>query len=50
MPTSAPKPNSAPSVNRVEAFTITTAESTSARNRSALRESVVTMDSVCPVL
>ena len=37
MPTSAPKPNSPPSVKRVEAFAITTAESTSARKRSRVR-------------
>src|SRR5690625_2953812 len=34
IPISAPKPNSPPSVKRVEAFTMTAAESTSAMNRS----------------
>ncbi len=46
MPTSAPKPNSPPSVNRVEALAMTTAESTSARKRSACASSAVTIDSV----
>src|SRR5437870_4940474 len=49
IPTSAPRPSSPPSVNRVEAFTITAAESTSAMKRSALARSLVTMASVCPV-
>ena len=35
MPTSAPRPNSPPSVNRVEAFTATTAESTAAQRFTA---------------
>ncbi len=35
IPISAPKPNSPPSVKRVEAFTITAAESTAAVNRRA---------------
>ena len=46
MPTSAPNPNSPPSVKRVEAFAMTTAESTSARKRSAFSSSAVTIDSV----
>jgi hypothetical protein len=46
IPTSAPKPNSPPSVNLVEALTMTTAESTSFKNLSALAMSLVRIDSV----
>ena len=49
MPISAPKPNSPPSVNRVEALTITAAASTSAVHRRAAARSWVTMASVWPV-
>jgi hypothetical protein len=49
MPTSAPKPNSPPSVKRVEAFTITVDESTSFRKRSAFSTFSVMMLSVCLV-
>src|SRR6478735_4817348 len=49
MPTSAPRPSSPPSVNRVEAFTMTAAESISAMNLSALARSLVRIASVCPV-
>src|SRR5262249_42082509 len=48
MPISAPKPNSPPSVNRVEALTITAAASTSATTRRAAACEPVTMASVCP--
>ena len=41
--------DAAPSVNRVEALTMTAAASTSLRNRSALPRSFVTIDSVCLV-
>src|SRR4051812_38350022 len=47
IPISAPKPNSPPSVNRVEAFTSTAAESTSAVNRRAAPWSSVTIASLC---
>src|SRR5699024_8268369 len=47
IPISAPKPNSPPSVKRVEAFTITAAASTrDTKYREAFRESV-TIASVC---
>jgi farnesyl diphosphate synthase len=46
MPISAPKPNSPPSANCVEALCSTIAESTSFRNRSAAAASSVTMQSV----
>ncbi len=48
MPISAPKPNSPPSVNRVEALTMTAAESTRAVNRRAACRSRVTIASVWP--
>src|SRR5260370_14813367 len=47
MPISAPKPNSAPSVNRVEAFQYTAAESTPARNLRPLVSSRVMIASEC---
>src|SRR6202035_2930397 len=47
MPISAPKPNSAPSVKRVEAFQYTAAESTPRRNLRAFTSSLVTMESEC---
>ena len=46
MPISAPKPNSPPSANWVEALCSTIAESTSARKRSAAAASSVTIASV----
>jgi len=49
MPISAPNPNSPPSVNRVEALTITAAASTSATQRRAAARSSVTIASVWPV-
>lgn len=49
MPISAPKPNSPPSVNRVEALTITAAASTRATNSRAAACESVTIASVCPV-
>src|SRR5581483_6841931 len=48
MPTSAPNPNSPPSVNCVLAFTYTAAASTSLRKRSAAARSLVTMASEWP--
>src|SRR5580698_5461602 len=45
IPISAPKPNSPPSVKRVEAFQYTAAESTPRRNFRAFASSRVTMDS-----
>src|ERR1019366_804064 len=50
MPISAPNPNSPPSVNRVEALTMTAAASTSAVQRRAAPRSSVTIASVWPVL
>ena len=50
MPISAPKPNSPPSTNRLEAFTSTAAASTSAVNRWAARCDSVMIVSLCPVL
>ena len=47
MPISAPKPNSPPSVNRVEALTSTAAESTAATKRWALVWESVTIASEC---
>src|SRR6478609_2267378 len=47
IPISAPKPNSPPSVNRVEALTRTDAESTSATKRWAARTDSVTIASEC---
>src|SRR4051794_37928792 len=49
MPISAPKPNSAPSVNRVDALTITAALSTVATNRRAACCDDVTIASVWPL-
>ena len=49
MPISAPKPNSPPSVNRVEALTITAAASTRAVNARAAAWERVMIDSVCDV-
>src|SRR5205085_7603044 len=49
MPISAPKPNSSPSVKRVDALTTTAAASTSRVNRRALARSVVQMASVWPL-
>ena len=49
MPISAPNPNCSPSVNAVEALTITAAASTPSVNRWAAAMLVVTMASVCPV-
>jgi len=46
MPISAPKPNSPPSVNRVEALTMTAAASTSVVKRRAAARSSVTIASV----
>jgi hypothetical protein len=46
MPLSAPKPNSPPLANGVEALCSAIAESTSFRNRSASSASSVTMQSV----
>ena len=46
IPISAPKPNSPPSVKRVEALIMTTAESTCAANVRAAGRSSVTMQSV----
>src|SRR5207237_3836386 len=48
MPISAPKPNSSPSVKRVEALTITTAASTSRAKRRAVSRSRVQTASVWP--
>ncbi len=48
MPISAPKPNSPPSVKRVDALTITAAESTPAVNRDEAARDEVTIASVCP--
>src|SRR5580704_17573239 len=45
MPISAPKPNSVPSVKRVEAFQYTAAESTPRKNLRAFASSCVTMES-----
>ena len=50
IPISAPKPNSPPSVNRVEALTITAAESTRDTKRRAADVEVVRMASVWCVL
>jgi hypothetical protein len=50
MPISAPNPNSPPSVNRVEAFTITAAESTPAVKAAIAAAESATIASVCPVL
>ena len=47
IPISAPKPNSPPSVNRVEALTRTAAESTAATKRCALVCESVTIASEC---
>ncbi|MNP57200.1 hypothetical protein D3C76_1520030 [compost metagenome] len=47
IPISAPRPYSKPSANRVEALTITEAESTSVRKRRASVKFSVTMASVC---
>src|ERR1700751_76987 len=47
MPISAPKPNSPPSVKRVEAFQYTAAESISRRNLRAFASSAVMMESEC---
>ncbi len=47
MPISAPSPYSKPSAKRVDAFTMTEAESTSRRKRCARPQSSVTMASVC---
>ena len=49
MPISQPRPNSPPSVNRVEALTYTAAESTRAVNCFAAVSSVVRMASLWPV-
>src|SRR5436189_295590 len=49
MPISAPNPNCSPSVNAVEALTITAAASTRSLNRWAAARFVATMDSVWPV-
>ncbi len=49
MPISAPKPNSSPSTNRVEALTTTAAASTSVVKRSAASSDRVTMASLWPV-
>ena len=49
IPISAPKPNCSPSVNLVEALTITAAASISRVNRVAAAISLVTMASVWPV-
>src|SRR5581483_1343251 len=49
MPISAPKPNSPPSVKRVDAFTNTAAASTSRANRRAAARSSVTIASARPV-
>jgi hypothetical protein len=46
IPISAPKPNSPPSLKRVETFQKTAAESTAARNRRAAGSSAVTMVSL----
>ena len=46
MPISHPRPNSPPSVNRVEAFTYTAALSTQAVKRSAATGSDVTIHSL----
>ena len=46
MPISQPRPNSPPSVNRVEAFQYTAAESTPARKRRAVPSSPVMMQSL----
>ena len=48
MATSAPRPNSPPSVNRVLALTKTAAASTSSRKRLAAASSSVTIASVWP--
>src|SRR3954464_9241348 len=48
MPISAPKPNSPPSVNRVDAFTITAAASPPDTNRRAALTDSLTIASVCP--
>ena len=50
IPISAPIPNSPPSANWVDAFVITIALSTSAKNRSARFLFCVMMDSVWPEL
>ena len=49
MPISQPRPNSPPSVKRVEALTYTAAESTPAQKASAAARSCVTMASLWPV-
>ena len=49
MPISAPKPNSSPSVKRVDAFTTTAPASTSSVNRRAAARSRVRIASVWPV-
>ena len=49
MPISAPKPNSPPSVNRVDALTSTAAESTAAVKCRAAAWSSVTIASLCPL-
>src|SRR5581483_538389 len=49
IPISAPKPNSSPSVKRVDALTITAAASTSRSKRRAASRSVVQIASVWPV-
>ncbi|CNM11398.1 Uncharacterised protein [Mycobacterium tuberculosis] len=49
MPISAPKPNCSPSVNAVDAFTITAAASICSVKRWAASRLVVTIASVCPV-
>ena len=49
MPTSAPKPNSPPSVKRVEALIMTAAASTRAAKRRVATRDSLTMASVCPV-
>ena len=49
MPISQPKPNSPPSVKRVEAFQYTAALSTAWRKNSAVSGLAVTMASECPV-
>ena len=49
IPISHPRPNSPPSVNRVDTFQYTAALSTSAMNASAVSRQSVTMQSLCPV-
>ncbi len=50
IPISAPKPNSPPSLKRVEALTMMKAESSPAMNARSLSIEAVRIDSVCPLV